>query len=429
VERETLDVRIALSELREASAWGSDTQGSDTQGSDAQGGMGPDLAVAFALVHNRELRALRRERRLAESSVLSAGAWRNPELRPNLQRLLSGEAVRLSMGVRLFPPAPGEEDARVDLARARERRVLAEIEHKEARLAALVRVGHARLLLLADTKRLLDASAKVQDGLISLLEARVAGRASTRLELVTARLERSDLERERTRVETDRAVATARLASLLGVASLDRPLSAGPPCEPVVLASDDALERVAQQRPDLRALQEAYEEGEQELLLERIALQPWPTFFEPGVSRLGDGPGVDLSAGIELPIDASPAARAEARRMRLREEYLARLQEVRVEIHAARARFAQMVERRRYVAEVVLPLLVDADEVLREGTGSGEVDPADLAALGDRVLKARRAAGEAAFECEETRMALLVATGSVLDGWAGLKARAGAGRP
>jgi hypothetical protein len=190
----------------------------------------------------------------------------------------------------------------------------------------------------------------------------------------------------------------------------------GGACEPSAPVSDAELERLALRRPDLLALQAAYVERDEDVRLERIAQSAWPKFVEPRASNIGNEAGFDVHAAIELPIHDTSDRTAEDRREKIRDEYLARLQDVRVKIRAARAELAEMEARRRYVAETVEPALARAEEVLRTGLDSGEVDPIKLAALGRRVLKARIASSEALFQCEKTRLALSVATGTLLSG-------------
>ena len=358
-----LDARVALSELREVRV----TAPKD--------GLSADNAVAIALVHNLDLRALRRERQIAEGAVLSASAWKNPELRFGLQQLLSGNPIEFFMGLRFFPPPPGQHDAMMERAKAHERRVLAEIEVLEMHVAAATRLEHARLLQLRETRRLLDGKAVLNERLVKLQQDRIQASVATRLDLIVALLEQVDVERDRSKTALDERRALSKLADLMGVADVDVPLRADAACVPSELLSNEALENIALRRPDLRALKELYEEREQMLRLEDIARTPWSTFVEPRISRIGKTPGLDFSGGIEIPLTTDPGLVAEAERLRVRDEYLARLQSVRVEIRTARAQFNQMATRRRYVSESVEPILALAEESLRAGLDSGEVDP------------------------------------------------------
>ena len=375
----TLDARVALSELREERAQAS------------KDGLSPDDAVAIALVQNFELRALRRELQVAEGAVLSAGAWKNPELRLSLQHLLSANPAELALGVRFFPPPPDERDAEIERARAHEQRVLAEVEDLENRVAAKVLLDHARLVLIAEKRRLLEATAKACNDVLRMEERRMNANVSTRLELLTATLACSDVARDQAKLTSEQHTVEARLAGMLGVPNIAVPLLQGPVCVPVSPATDEELELAALERPDLRALKEAYQEREQSVRLEHVQRTPWASFLEPSISGIGNPThvGLDVQGAIELPIGISPVIAAEAQREALRDKYLALLQSVRVEIRAARAKFEDMAERRRYIAENVEPILAEAERALQQGIDSAEVDPLKLAALTERVLKVR----------------------------------------
>src|SRR4030095_11225484 len=181
-------------------------------------GLLPEQAVAIALVHNPELGVWRRAHEVSEKLVVSEGAWANPQFRPNVENLLSsaGNPLSLAMGLRLFPPVPGENAAKIARAEAKERKTLAQIEDQEMKVAARVRIAHARAVMLEEKLRILQASQRLQETVGESIYRRLISFAATRLDETLMVLRREEIRNERGALESQHAEALATLGMLLG---------------------------------------------------------------------------------------------------------------------------------------------------------------------------------------------------------------------
>ena len=399
-----LDARKLLDELRAVEAPSPPGEGLDA-----------DQAVAFALLNNPELRAFRKQRQIADNIVVSASAWRNPQLNFNLST-----PFRFDLGFRIFPPLPGERATKIDSAKAEVRRVLAEIELRENAVAADVRIRHAELLMLREKIVIDDAALRLHHRLTDLVSLRVQHNAAPKLDFVLASMKINQVEMDRMNHVTQRDVASAEIAALLGVpAAVTLPLRRGRAPAVKDGVGDDALEDVAlRARPDLRALQEQYEQREQELHLAELQKIPWPRFVQPGVIRLPGQADGELSGAITLPIfnqNQGPIAVATARREMAREAYVARLSAMRSEIRVARLRLAAEARRLRYFNDTMKPALEEAEQVIEAALDTAEGDPLKLGTAMVRVFDVRAEAAGAAFAYEKAAIQLELATGTVLD--------------
>lgn len=384
-------------------------------------GLDGDGAVAIALVHNPELQAWRRRHEVAVNLVLSEGAWKNPELRPSATNLYSslGNPIGLVLGLRIFPSVPGENDAKIALAEARQKRIDAEILDREARVAADVRLAHAKAVMLDEKLRILDASRRLHERVTSTVDRRLIAFAATRLDESLTALKREEIAHEREMVAWEREAAVAQLGSLLGASpGVAVPVRRGPAVDALPALVQDRLEDEAlRERPDLRGLKQAYEEREQELRLAHLAHTLWPRFLEPGIDRRSGELRAELGASFEIPIFNSGSADiavAESQRRQAREAFSARLHAVRGEIHQAVLRLREEDRRRRYYAVHLEPLLQRAEELVKTALEAGEADAIKLIAIESRVLDARREAAQAWYDYERARVQLAVSTGTVL---------------
>lgn len=383
-------------------------------------GISPGGAVAVALVHNPDLHVVRRDHAIAEGLVISQSAWENPELRLSLDNLYSRahDSFEWAIGLRFFPPRPGEIDVKTARAEARSRRVLALIEEREAAVAADARRAHARLVFLDTEVRSVRAAAALHERIASLTRQAVAAGATTRIDATLVTLRREELADETHALQSDRAIARAELAALMGL-SPDAPLTVvrAVPREEVALGSQAELEETALAlRADLRALVESYEVREQQLHLSHLARLPWFRHVEPGSAHLPSDGTVDIGVAVELPIfddGANALSIAEARRDRARDAYRARLHRVRGEIRLARLRFDESRRRHAHLSERLEPILLQAEDLVSAALDRGAVDLLAVVAVEARVLGVRRDSARAAFDLDVARIELAAATGSV----------------
>ncbi|MFO0757489.1 MAG: TolC family protein [Byssovorax sp.] len=379
-----------------------------------EGGLDPDRAVAFALVHNPSLRALRRTQQIAENAIVSARAWQNPELNFDLKLPIS-----LDLGLRIFPPLPGERAARIEGAQADLRRALAEIEAQENKLCADVRLLHAEITMIEARIAVGEAALRLHHRLYDVVQMRVDHAAAPKLDLVLAGMKISQVEIEQQDLLIRRDAASAELGALLGVPVTERiPVGPGRRLADLGAIGQEALEDQAlAARPDLRALKEEYEAREQELKLAELQKIPWPRYGQPGVANLPSKVNPELSGSITLPIfnqNEGPIAIAEARREMARDAYLARLTTMRSEIRVASIRLAAEEQRRRYFNEKLAPSIVEAEQVIEQALGMAEGDPLKLGTAMVRVFEMRAEAANIAFACEKAAIQLALATGTIL---------------
>ncbi len=383
-------------------------------------GLDPVQAVALALVHNPALVALRREHEIAENVVLAEGAWRNPELRLNLTNLAStlSNPVALALGLRIFPPVPGEGDARVARARALDERVVAEIADREAHLAAETKIAHADVVALEEELALVQIGRKLHERIASMVSERVAAQAATRLDESLAILRREEIENEIHAVAGKLDVARAEFASLVGAApdatiQVKKAMSESE----LSMPKEAELEQAAlERRADLQALKHQYEAQQQSLRLAHLAHGLWPTFLQPEAEADHLGRSLGVQAAFEIPIfDTGKAAIAleEARARQARELYSARLHEVRREIHLAALELREEARRQRYQSDRMQPVLEQTEQLMQAALEAGEVDALKLVTIETRLLDARRGAVRAWLDLERARVTYELATGTV----------------
>jgi cobalt-zinc-cadmium efflux system outer membrane protein len=378
------------------------------------GGLDPDQAVAYALLNNPELRAFRKQRRVAENVVVSVSAWENPQLNFDLRIPL-----RLDLGLRIFPPLPGERAAKIAGAKAEVRRVLAEIEERENALAAEVRTLHAELLMLADKLAIDDAAQRLHRRLADLVGQRVQHAAAPKIDLVLAGMKINQVEMDRQKLLARRDVAQAELAARLGVpGAVALPIRRGRALAPATQRGEEALEDHAlAARPDLRVLKEEYEQREQELQLAELAKIPWPRYVQPGVFNLPNRTGAQLTGAVTLPIfnqNEGPIAVAEAQREIARDAYVSRLSAMRSEIRIARLALSAEERRLRYFEETMRPAIADAERAIEEALDLAEGDPLKLGTAMVRIFDVRSEAADAAFAHQKAAIQLELVTGTVL---------------
>ncbi len=379
-----------------------------------EGGLGPEQAVAIALVFNHDLRAARREQQIGEGSVVAAGAATNPELRLGLANLLA-LPLGFATGFRFFPGVPGESDAKERLAQAKLDAVIARLADREARLGAEVRTAHARILMLDELTRLVDASLRLHDLQSDAMRDRIEQAVSTQLEGLVAGLRRRELEGERESLAAERAEGVADLNGLLGL-SPDTLITLRPGADPAVPTGGLAQLEVEalESRADLRAMKQDYEQSEQSLRLEHLKDVPWPRFLQAGVDGAPTQTGGEMSSGLPIPIFSSNEgglSAAQARREQSRERFTARLHAVRGELHRALLAVRDGDRRRRHFEDIMVPAMADLEKLAQVSVNDGVIDTIRWATLQERTFDLRRQGARARFEWRRAIIQLELATG------------------
>jgi len=356
-----------------------------------------DVAVVVALRSNPDLRMLRHQRGIAEGEVVAAGALANPTVAFDIIHLEDWSAQRawaLSLGWE--PPQPAVYAARRAAARAGAEAVDAELAEAAWQVAAAVRAAHASLLGIAEKRALVDREVGARRQIVELLRTRVAGGASTRLDLGVAALAVAQVERERDDLAAQEIAAAAALGQLLGTTPAhavtgDLFDDARPPP-----ALDALVEETLTARPALAAEERRYRQREETVRLERA--RRWPWFRFTAVPRYrADGSDVhpnDFSAGIELSVpifnlNDGPIQIAEATRDQERESFGKLVGGVRRDLASAREEIALRGQAlRRYVDEV-LPGLETQQRLLAKAVAGGQIDIVALTTAEDLILRSR----------------------------------------
>ncbi len=226
---------------------------------DSTGGMTAEEAVAYALAHNGELQAARKELEAARSLVKQARLRANPTLDATGARQINGKdnqimvtgALPLELGGRRatrVAVAEREFGVRQQLLADRERLLAAEVRSKfgEA-LAAVLKLGFTEDLLHTTQQGYKLVSARVIEGRTAPLEQNMV--------LVEVNRFRSLRETDEGKVE----VALLELRNLMGMEPKEPLRLRGDFDDLISLlpSLDDATARALQARPDLLAMRAA----------------------------------------------------------------------------------------------------------------------------------------------------------------------------
>ena len=272
-------------------------------------------------------------------------------------------------------------DLRLQVARAETRaRVRAAYVGTQLALARVEAAGQREALVA----KLLDA-----------VRARVAGGASSNVDLELARLERGSAARERIDAALAAADALARLRLLIGqppaqAVELDgRPVL--PPPRAGALAA--LLGRAQAQRAELAALGSGVEEIDADIVRLRREAIPSPTLF---VELQRDLPGqLFVGGGLALPLplwrrQQGELALARADRARVQEERTLVERDVALEVERAFQAEAAQREMSQLMDQEVLPAADSAVALMTEGWRAGKFDLFRLLQTSRDASQARR---------------------------------------
>lgn len=221
---------------------------------DAVSGMTADEAVAYALAHNAELEAARKEVDAAKAMVKQARLRANPMLDvEGTRQFPPGRDNSIMAGVKLPLERGGRVPARIAVAEreveVRER----EFANRERMLAAEVRMKFGEALAQALKLSFTDELVAANQQSFNLVAARVVEGATAPLEQNMALVELNRLKSMRETVEGKVEVAILELRNLIGM----------PPEQPLRLRGDfdrlvdqlppvgDATAQALRDRPDL----------------------------------------------------------------------------------------------------------------------------------------------------------------------------------
>lgn len=222
--------------------------------SDPQTGMTVDQAVAYALEHNGELQASRKEIEAAAALVKQAGLRANPKVDASVAKTITGTDNTVTIQGMLPLELGGRRSTRVKVAEREVEMRRQDVANRERLLAAEVRAKFgeaiAAILKLGFDQDLIDTS---QRG-YNLVVARVTEGATAPLEQNMVLVELNRLRSVRETAEGKAQIEMLELRNLIGMM----------PDEPLRLRGDfsdlitplsllaEATERALSERPDLK---------------------------------------------------------------------------------------------------------------------------------------------------------------------------------
>jgi len=290
-------------------------------------------AVAtVAVLNNPDLRAARAKARIAQAQAFAAGILPNPELTANFDPPIGGGSLvaGYGLGIAYDIQALIVQPANIAAANAARDQARLDLLWQEWQTVAQARNLYVQRIN-ASEKRELYAALETRYA----TQAERSGRALQMGDVTfdTAGIDLAALLDVRSQLSTaERGTSQAdySLRTLLGVApQVEVPLQPlMPPPIPDRAAIDAALARVAQLRPDLRALQFGYQSQEQNL--RKAVLAQFPS-LSLGIGAANDTTNVhtiSLGATLNLPLfnrNQGEIAIQGATREQLRAEYQARL--------------------------------------------------------------------------------------------------------
>jgi len=449
-----LDARSLLNELRTGDGTAPAVGPGSPAPPAALGALNEDRSVALALVWNRNLRAFRHSRGVAEGEVIAAGALENPELRTELTHIqnlqyVSGGCPKTAVGsncslgwdLRLSwaPPQPGVRAGKKGAASAHLEDIDRQISEREWALACDVRAAHAALLAIDEAIRVAQDTVSNRKRLSEVVSKRVERGGTTRFDLDLVRLSLASAQRAEGERQLSRALAASALVQLIGV---------GPPNGQVKASAGaagqadprndetkehptqtDLEDRALANRPAVAAARARYRQTEETLRAETAARWPW--FRLSAIPRVRRneffGATSDLVLGVDLvlPIlntNRGPIQSAKAAREGARADVSAELAGVRADIARALAAIdAQRAILQRLHAEIG-PLLTEHDRLLTVAAQAAELDLPSMIAAENLVLESRIELINARLELRKAWIALERAVGAPV---AGVAAAAG----
>jgi len=231
--------------------------------------------------------------------------------------------------------------------------------------------------------------------LLDAVRARVAGGASSNVDLELARLERGSAARARIDATLAAADAVARLRLLIGL-SPAKPLALDPQVAAPVGRAEalvPLLARAQRQRAELAALTSGIEEIDADIVRLRREIIPSPTLF---VDLQRDLPGqLFIGGGLAVPIPVwrrqqGELALARADRSRVEEERMLVERDVALEVERAFQAEAAQREMSQVLDREVLPAAEAAVTLMTEGWRAGKFDLFRLLQTSRDASEARR---------------------------------------
>lgn len=410
----------ARSVLNEVAADPLPAGGKATERGAAPGAVSEEEAVAVALKSNPDLRAIRRQKGVAEGEVTLAGALNNPTVDLDFIHLEDyGSRRGWAVALGWEPPMPGIYSAQRAAAKAGAAAVDFEIAEAEWQVAVQVRASHATMLALAEKHTLVDQALVGRRKIATLVDKRVQGGASTLIDLSLAQLAVEQLERERDDLGAQEIAAAAQLGFLMGTPAPTGATGRLPSDNGDTLALDPLVEAALASRPALAAAERRYAQREENVRLETN--RRWPWFRFTAIPRYrADASDVhprDYAFGLQLTVpilnwNSGGIQVAEATRDQERELFRRRIVDLRGTLQRARETLELRGQTLRRYETSVLPSLDQQEKLLATASQGGQLDVVALLAAADVILRSRRDYVDVRLASYRARLDLESAVGS-----------------
>ncbi len=371
---------------------------------DPSNGITVDEAVLVAEYLNPRIRAFRLEQGVAEGELVTARLIPNPELQVSLFHIQDFTKNLATMGVDSAliwaPPRPGERNARILQGQAHVEEVRALISEEEWKLAVEVRKAYYTTLALDERGRLADASLKLQKRVLDFYEQKGKLGDASRLDLNLSRLAYADAAREQLTIVSESGRASQALNRLLGLSPLYKVALRSSPTglnyRAITLDLPSLETMMLDQRPELRAAKQEYEQAEQAVRIARYEKWPWfrlgPSYRRETTEggRMANWLGPDFA--LDLPIfnfNRGAIMTAEAQREQLYQSFVSKVHDDRAELNEAYRNLKAQEQLITLFQTEIRPALEDNQELTESGLQLKDLNLLQILAAQDRVLRSQ----------------------------------------
>lgn len=374
-------------------------------------------AASWAVSHNPELHALRKEMGIAEAELVEAGLLPDPELSWDAMNVVAADVAGVTptgpdyisgLGLMWSVPRPGEIRSKVGMAEARKEEVRQRILEGEW---TLVRAVHRAWIDVLGAEARLQLNGQVLETAKKIADffeqaRKVSG--ATALQANLAAIEHATLVQERVRLQGELRLARQNLNLVLGL----RPEVKVPMhVEKNPFVSDNATrdaqiltQESLKHRPDLEALFARYQSLEEALRLE-VAKQ-WP--------ELAIGTGLALVLPIFSSFNAPAIRTAIARRDRMARQLEAAVHRLRAEVHAAVTEYENERQQVEAFQKGLIPRIQENLRLTQVAFEAREVTLVEILTAQRQSLDTQKNYLEARIRKAVARSMMDTATGDVL---------------
>jgi cobalt-zinc-cadmium efflux system outer membrane protein len=371
---------------------------------DPSKGITVNEAVLVAEYLNPGIRAFRLRQGVAEGELVTARLIANPQLQVSLFDIQGFTKNLATMGVDSVlswsPPRPGERNARIWKGQAHVEEVRSLISQQEWTLAIEVRKAYYTALAFQERDRLATASLKLQKRVLEFYEEKHKLGDASRLDLNLARLAYGDAAREQRTIVNEFGRALQELNRLLGLPPLYevalRTSAADLEYYPIKADLTSLETLMLDQRPELQAAQQEYEQGEQAVRISRYERWPWfqlgPAFRREETEANHAASEIGPAIGMELPIfnfNRGAIMSAEAERDRLYQAFVSQMHESRAELNEAYRNLKAQEQLIKLFQSDIKPALEENRQLTETGLQWKDLNLLQILAAQDRVLRSQ----------------------------------------